>query len=258
MKRLEQHNFKKYANVSIQLIKMICHRWVRVVKISMLSLFIIITMLYVKREFKKLRRLLQRKRHIEIELCVRFSVLRLFHIQGYVARNRRSVHSFAWHEWVSCNRREWKIYCCGFALSSETQIWKFYVVVWQTTSKTMHQNACCGYTCAAKGVDHDHERCVVALKTGCVIDGKICMFQRKIMKTVIALKQKRVFHHENIAYQNQRMLRLSRGYLTFELILKIIKFLFKDRNSWVKSSYISTSRNYFGKSTEALGRYFGK
>ena len=32
------------------------------------------------REFKKLRPLLQRKRHIKIELCVSLSVLRLFHI----------------------------------------------------------------------------------------------------------------------------------------------------------------------------------
>ena len=38
--------------------------------------------------------------------------------------------------------------------------------------------------CAAKGVDH--ECCVVVRKTGCVIDRKICMSQRKIMKTVIA------------------------------------------------------------------------
>ena len=40
-------------------------------------------------KFKKLRRLLQRKRHIKIELRVRLSVLRLFHV-GYVALNRRS------------------------------------------------------------------------------------------------------------------------------------------------------------------------
>jgi len=30
----------------------------------------------------------------------------------------------------------------------------------------------------------------VVPKTGCVIDGKICMSQRKIMKTVMALKNK--------------------------------------------------------------------
>ena len=38
------------------------------------------------------------------------------------------------------------------------------------------------------------------LKAGCVIDGKICMSERKIMKTVIVLeKRNHVFHHENIA-----------------------------------------------------------
>ena len=39
----------------------------------------------------------------------------------------------------------------------------------------------------------------MVVKTGCVIDGKVCMSQRKIMKTVIAVK-KNTFHHENIAY----------------------------------------------------------
>ena len=52
-------------------------------------------------EFKKLRRQLQRKRHIKIELCVKFSLLRLFHV-GHVVQNRRSALSLAWHEWFSC------------------------------------------------------------------------------------------------------------------------------------------------------------
>ena len=39
------------------------------------------------------------------------------------------------HEWFSCKGKEWKIYCCELALSSEPQIWKFHAVVWQTTSK---------------------------------------------------------------------------------------------------------------------------
>ena len=46
------------------------------------------------------------------------------------------------------------------------------------------------------------------------------------MKTLIALDEKHVFHQENIAYQNHRMLRISRGYLSFELVLKIIEFIF--------------------------------
>ena len=61
------------------------------------------------------------------------------------------------------------------------------------------RKSACGYTCDGKGVDY--ERCVVVLKTGCVMDGKMCMSQRKIMKSVIALKKKNVFHHGNIAYQ---------------------------------------------------------
>ena len=52
---------------------------------------------HVVREFEKLRRLLQRRRHIKIELCVRLSVLRLFHV-GHVVQNRRGALSLAWHQ----------------------------------------------------------------------------------------------------------------------------------------------------------------
>ena len=86
------------------------------------------------REFKKLRRQLQQKRHIKFELCLRLSLLRLFHV-GRVVQNRRSALSLAWHKWFSGKGKDWKIYCCELALSSELQIWKFHVVVWQTTSK---------------------------------------------------------------------------------------------------------------------------
>ena len=47
------------------------------------------------------------------------------------------------------------------------------------------QPGCC-HTSTAKGVDH--ERCLGVLKTGCLLDGKICLSQRK-MKTVIALEE---------------------------------------------------------------------
>ena len=86
------------------------------------------------REFKKLRRQLQRKRHIEIELCVKLSLLQLFHVD-HVVQNRRSALSLAWHEWLSWKGKERKIYYCELALSSEPQMWKFHVAVWQTTSK---------------------------------------------------------------------------------------------------------------------------
>ena len=62
--------------------------------------------------------------------------------------------------------------------------------------------------------------------------------------------KKNVFHHENIVCQNQGL--LSRGYVTFEL--KIIKFLLKHKQSY----NISMSRDYFGKSVEALRHYFEK
>ena len=44
---------------------------------------------------QKLRLLLQRKCQMQIELCARLSVLRLF-LVGHVVQNRRSVLSFAW------------------------------------------------------------------------------------------------------------------------------------------------------------------
>ena len=49
----------------------------------------------LNREFQKLRRQLQRKRHIKIELYVKLSLLRLFHV-GHVVQNRRSALSLAW------------------------------------------------------------------------------------------------------------------------------------------------------------------
>ena len=52
------------------------------------------------REFKKLRRQLQRKRDLKIELCVKLSLLRLFHV-GHLVQNRRSALLLAWYEWFS-------------------------------------------------------------------------------------------------------------------------------------------------------------
>ena len=53
------------------------------------------------RGFKKLRRLLQRERHIKIELFVRLSFMRLFQI-GDDVQTRRGVPSLAWYEWFLC------------------------------------------------------------------------------------------------------------------------------------------------------------
>ena len=57
------------------------------------------------REFKKLQRQLQGKRHIKIELCVKLRLLRLFHVD-HVVHNGRSANSLAWHEWFSCKNKE--------------------------------------------------------------------------------------------------------------------------------------------------------
>ena len=70
----------------------------------------------------------------KIELCVTLSLLRLLHV-GHVLQNRRSALSHALHEWFSCKGKDWKIYRCEHVLLSETQIWKFHVIVCQTTSK---------------------------------------------------------------------------------------------------------------------------
>ena len=88
----------------------------------------------INRELKKLRRQLQGKRLIKTELYVKLSLLRLLHVD-HVVQNRRSALSLACHEWFSCKGKEGKIYCCEVPLSSKLQIWKFPVVVWQTTSK---------------------------------------------------------------------------------------------------------------------------
>ena len=59
----------------------------------------------VNREFKKLRRQLQRKRHIKIELCVKLSLLRLLHVD-HVVQNRRTALSLACYEWFSCKGKK--------------------------------------------------------------------------------------------------------------------------------------------------------
>ena len=58
------------------------------------------------RKFKKLRRLPRQNRRNQIQLCVKISVLRLFHV-GYVVQNRWSALSLARHEWFSCREQEW-------------------------------------------------------------------------------------------------------------------------------------------------------
>ena len=55
--------------------------------------------------FRKLQRLLQRKRHNKLEICLRLSVMRLFQV-GHVVQTRRSVHYPTWHEWFPCKGKK--------------------------------------------------------------------------------------------------------------------------------------------------------
>ena len=70
-----------------------------------LCFYLVLDALGNYREFKKLRRQLQGKRDIKIELCVKLSLLRLFHVY-HVVQNRRSALSVAWHEWLSGKGKE--------------------------------------------------------------------------------------------------------------------------------------------------------
>ena len=72
------------------------------------------------REFNKLRPLLQQKNYFKIGLR-QVKSLRLF-LAGHVVRNGRRVLSLDQQELFSCKGREWKIYYCEIALSSEPQI----------------------------------------------------------------------------------------------------------------------------------------
>ena len=76
------------------------------------------------REFKKLQRQLQGKCHIKIELCVKLSLLRSFHVD-HIVQNRRSALSLAWNEWFSCKGKESKIYYCELPLSSQLKYENF-------------------------------------------------------------------------------------------------------------------------------------
>ena len=93
------------------------------------------------RELTMLRRLPQRKLLTKIELCVSLSFLRLFRV-GHVLQSRRSLLSFAWYEWFSCKGREWGIYCCRLASSSEPQKGAYATT---TTTATRTSQICIFY-----------------------------------------------------------------------------------------------------------------
>ena len=72
--------------------------------------------------------------NVTLKLNFALSLLRLFHVD-HVVQNTGIALSLAWCETFSCKGKEWEIYYCDLPLSSEPQIWKFHVVVWQTTTK---------------------------------------------------------------------------------------------------------------------------
>ena len=86
---------------------------------------------------KKLRRLPQRERHNKKELCVRLSVLQLFHVGHFVQNKNFCLFSTIGFHVKTENKR---FTAASVALSSEHE--KFHVVIWQTTSKKLHQKAC--------------------------------------------------------------------------------------------------------------------
>ena len=56
------------------------------------------------REFKKLRRQLQRKRHFKIELFLRLNAFRFFQFD-HVVQNRRRTLFLVWNKWFSCKKQ---------------------------------------------------------------------------------------------------------------------------------------------------------
>ena len=71
------------------------------------------------RKFKKLRRLLQRERHIKIALCARLGVMRLFQV-GHVVQTRRIFLRLLDRNSFHVKAENERFYCCRLVLSSET------------------------------------------------------------------------------------------------------------------------------------------
>ena len=90
-------------------------------------------------EFKNLRRLLQRKCHLKIDLCSNLNLCGDYSTLVTLCETENSIITRDWHERFSCKCREWKIYCCQLTSKS-----KCNVVARQITSKeyTYTVNAC--------------------------------------------------------------------------------------------------------------------
>ena len=88
------------------------------------------------REFKKLRLLLQRKRRFKIELCVRLTVSRLFHVD-HVVQNKRGALSFAWFS-LKNQRIKDLLLRVGVVVRVSNKQFKIYDATAATTPQILH------------------------------------------------------------------------------------------------------------------------
>ena len=72
--------------------------------------------------------------NVTLKWNVRLSALGLF-LVGHVYKIAEVPFHLIDTNGFHVRGKEWMTYCCGLALSSEPQIWKFHVVIWLTTSK---------------------------------------------------------------------------------------------------------------------------
>ena len=87
------------------------------------------------REFKKLRLLLQPKRHFKIKLCFRLTVSLLF-LFYHVVQNRRGTLSLAWHEWFPLKKD--LLLRVGVVARASNREFKIYDTTAATTPQILH------------------------------------------------------------------------------------------------------------------------
>ena len=88
-----------------------------------------------------LRRQLQRKRHIKIELCVKLSLLRLFYVD-HVVQNTRIALSLAWYERFFMERQRVKDLLLRTRVVVRTSNMKISRRRLADYVKILHQKAC--------------------------------------------------------------------------------------------------------------------
>ena len=80
-----------------------------------------------------------KKRHFKIELLIKLSVSRLFHVH-HVVQNRRSPLSLARHEWFSRNERF--TYCSGLVLGESVDMSTDISVEHRSTYRPICRSRC--------------------------------------------------------------------------------------------------------------------